>query len=140
MKTRFDSIVKVKKQKLDQAQMALLKQRDKQRVLEERIKRLNEDIISVKIPKKGSFMQMQHNRQMLSILRRQKEILANELVIVMQNVAHCQKLYEFANKEYEKMLYLKDEEIANKIKKMQKQAQKDIDEIAVQLFARRMNK
>lgn len=136
MKTRFDGIVKVKKQQLDQAEMTLLKAREKVRLIKEKISKLREDILSLKEPKSGNFMQMQQIRQMLNMLRKQNDLLINELHVAKQNVQNYQKLYEFANKEYEKILYLKDQEIASIIKKQEKRQQKELDEIAVQLFAR----
>lgn len=136
MKTRFDGIVQVKKQQLDQAEMTLLRARDKVRLIKEKIAKLKEDILSVKEPKKGNFMQMQQIRQMLNVLRKQNDLLTNELHVANKDVQNYQKLYEFANKEHEKMVYLKDEEIATIIKKREKKEQKELDEIAVQLFAR----
>lgn len=138
MKSKFDGIVKVKKQELDQAEAVLVRAKKQVRNVEEMIEKVLMDILSLKVPKKGNFNQMQLQRQTLDMMRRQKQILNIELMDAKQKVENYQRLYEFANREFEKMTYLKDEEIAQKIKAMQKQEQKDMDEIALQLFAGRM--
>lgn len=140
MKSKFDGIVKVKKQELDHAEMVLIKAKERVRRIEEMIEVVFKDILSLQMPTNGTYKQMQERRQTLEMIRRHKELLDFELLDTKQKVAKCQETYEIANREFEKMNYLKDEEIAQKIKAMQKQEQKDMDEIALQLFAGRMNR
>lgn len=140
MKTQFDGIVKVKKQELDQAEMTLMREREKVRILEDKVAKVFDDILSLEMPQKGTFAQIQQRRQVLDMARAQKNFLDREIESVKEQIRHCQKLYQYANKEFEKMSYLKEQEIAEKMKIIQKQQQKDLDEIALQLFARRSSK
>ncbi len=139
MKSKFDGIVKVKKQELDIAESNLIRAKDSVKKVEQNIDEIVCEILSLQVPKKGGFEQMQLQRHTLLMLRRQKEHLDFELIEAKNRVHGCQRLYEDANLQYEKMMYLKEEEIAKKIKALQKKERMNMDEIALQLYAGRMS-
>ncbi len=139
MKSKFDGIVKVKKQELDLAESVLIQAKENVKKIEQNISEVVADILSLQTPKKGGFEQLQLHRHTLLMLRGQKRNLDTELVEAQDRLHGSQRLYENANLEYEKMIYLKEEEIAKKIKALKKQEQLDMDEIALQLYAGRMS-
>lgn len=138
MKSRFDGIVKVKKQQLDLAQTALTRARNRANELSKQINFALEEILKVKMPTNGTFAEVSQTKQILDMARRQKKALEDELSQAKIKISNCQKAYEEANKELEKMVYLKDNEIAEKLKAIKKKEQLEMDEIALQLFAGRM--
>ncbi len=139
MKSKFDGIVKVKKQELDYAESVLVKAKDNERRVQKSIDEVVGDILAFQTPNKGNFALIAQSRETLLILRKHKRHLDDELIKAKMHVQNTQRLYEEANKEYEKMIYLKEEEISKKIKQIQRQEQLDMDETALQLYAGRMS-
>lgn len=138
MKSQFDGIVKIKKQMLSVAQMNLLQARQKAQQLKRAILQVSQDITTIQIPKSGSFSLITQANEKKRILNIHKNQLASELEVINDLVTHLEQEYKKANKEFEKMKYLKTKEEEEYYKKEQKKEQIRLDEISIQLFARRM--
>ncbi len=137
MKTHYDGIVKVKKQELNEAQMRLLNARKKEQNIENKIQLLVKQMLDIEVLSKGSVSQLAQQREILAMQRRQKELLDSELATAKEQSMAFERMYEFANIEYEKMLYLKEEETKEYIKKLKKQESLELDEISLQLYSQK---
>lgn len=136
MKSQFAGIVKVKKQILNKTQMELLHTRQKAYMIEKDILSLIDQITTIQTPKSGSFMLINQTHEQKRMLNVQKVGLEDELEGVQKQILYLEEKYKNANKEYEKMNYLKTKEEEEFRKKEQKQEQMRLDEISIQLFAR----
>lgn len=138
MKSQFEGIVKVKKQLLDTAQMNLLQARQKAQNLEANILQIVSDIATIQTPKSGNFSLIAQMSEKKRILNVHKSQLAKNLEGINQLIKHLENEYKHANKEFEKMNYLKTKEEEEFYKQAQKKEQLRLDEISIQLFAREM--
>lgn len=136
MKSQFAGIVKVKKQILNKTQMELSHARQRAYNIEKDILSLIDQISTIKTPKSGSFMLINQTHEQKRMLNVQKNGLEDELEGIQKQIFHLEEKYKNANKEYEKMNYLKTKEEEEFRKKEQKQEQTRLDEISIQLFAR----
>ncbi len=136
MKSQFDGIVKVKKQELDKVEMLLLKARNRVKELEKLVQDAYDEILKAPMPTSGTIAQLSQSKELLSRARAKKELLDEQVSLAWQEIEKTQDMYNHALKEIEKMSYLQGQEIAKKLRERQKQEQKDLDEISVQLFAR----
>lgn len=138
MKSQFEGIVKVKKQLLDTAQMNLLQARQKAQNLETNILQIVSDIATIQTPTSGNFSLIAQVNEKKRILNVHKNQLTKELEGVKKLINHLENVYKHANKEFEKMNYLKTKEEEEFYKQAQKKEQLRLDEISIQLFARGM--
>ncbi len=137
MKSQFDSIVKIKKQELDLAQMTLLNARHRLKALEDKVKAAFDEILSMEIPKKGTFAQIQQAKQVLDMARAKKAMIDAEIETTKKDIDGFQRMYEIAHQELEKMTYLKEMDLEKQLEVLKKKEQRDLDEISLQLFARK---
>lgn len=138
MKSQFEGIVKVKKQLLDTAQMNLLQARQKAQNLEANILQIVSDIATIQTPTSGNFSLIAQVNEKKRILNVHKNQLTKELEGAKKLINHLENVYKHANKEFEKMNYLKTKEEEEFYKQAQKKEQLRLDEISIQLFARGM--
>lgn len=138
MKSQFEGIVKVKKQLLDTAQMNLLQARQKAQNLEANILQIVSDIATIQTPTSGNFSLIAQVNEKKRILNVHKNQLTKELEGAKKLIYHLENVYKHANKEFEKMNYLKTKEEEEFYKQAQKKEQLRLDEISIQLFARGM--
>lgn len=139
MKTKFDPILQIKQQQLDQALAVLMKLKQKSLQIKNTIDELFSMIENTTMPQGGDFAVFAQQKHMLQILKEQKSIFEKELEDTQMKIAQTQRLCEHANKELEKIAYLKQEEIKQKMTAIKKQQQKDLDEIALLLYGRKEN-
>lgn len=137
MKTKFDSIVKVKKQTLDESERELKALHARIYQEEERLQTLSHDLTTIDYPHDGNFGLFMQQRSFLSILHNQidtqKTFLAN-----LEKEKEKQALKVKKDRiEYEKMKYLKTEEIKKIIKNKNIKEMKEMDEIAIMLYKNR---
>lgn len=137
MKTKFDSIVKVKKQTLDESERELKALHARIYQEEERLQTFSHDLTTIDYPHDGNFGLFMQQRSFLSILHNQidtqKTFLAN-----LEKEKEKQALKVKKDRiEYEKMKYLKTEEIKKIIKNKNIKEMKEMDEIAIMLYKNR---
>jgi len=134
IKTKFDSLVKLKKLKLDEKEKELTKLNNQILKAYEELKKIEEETKQFEYPKSGNFAlitqfkmmqnamfnQLKEKQNHINFLENQKNILANQI--------------KELSLEYEKMKYLQAEEIKKYIKKLKQKEAKEMDEIALMLY------
>jgi len=133
-KTKFDSLVKLKKLKIDEKEREITKLNNQIKIAYDELQTIKKEIKNFKYPKEGNFAlitqfklmqnaifnQIKEKENYINFLENQKNILSNQL----------KELYL----EYEKMKYLQAEEIKKYIKKLKQKEAKELDEIALMLY------
>ena len=140
MKTRFTDILKVKKQKLSEVERELQDVQNRKKRLELKIKQVDKDVSSLKLPKSGDFGTLQMSRQAFLTLIREKELLAQKLSTRIKQIEGLKILYKEVNIDYEKIAYLHAEEIKKEMKRIADEESKELDEIANILFVNKKEK
>jgi flagellar export protein FliJ len=134
VKTKFDSLVKLKKVKIDEIENQISKMNAEIQKVQEELESLKQEIAEFEYPKSGNFSlitqfkmmqkallnQLTQKENNIKFLENQKNILANKL--------------KEANLEYEKMKYLQGEEIKKYLNKLKEKESKEMDEIALMLY------
>jgi flagellar export protein FliJ len=137
MKTKFSQLVQVKKRRVDEIENELLDiQNQKRRVLIQ-IEDLLKEIFKIKTPKNGSFSQINIAHMYLKNFSNQKSRYEEEIVKLNQQILGIKELYKEANIEFEKVKYLENLEIQKQLHALKIQENKDMDEIANMLFAKK---
>jgi len=140
MKTRFSDILKIKKQKLDEIERQLQDVQHRKKILKEQILGVDAEIVALKIPQEGNFAKMQLSREAFDRLRQDKEELLERLTLRENQLVGLKELYQEAMIEYEKMVYLNNEEIKKVLKLRAQEESKALDEIANILFVNKKEK
>ena len=133
MKTKFDSIVKIKKNEIEKIERNIQKINASIRMLEDKILALNNKLSSFSFPKNGSFSEFNQYKMMQSSLIEEINNLKNQILILENRKKELLEEYKKANIEYEKMKYLQAEEIKKRLKKQKQKEQIEMDEIAILL-------
>jgi len=134
IKTKFDSLVKLKKLKVDEKEREIQTINNQISKAYEEFNQIQNEINSFEYPKEGNFLlitqfkmmqnalfnQLKEKQNHINFLQGQKNILSNSLKEV--------------NLEYEKMKYLQGEEIKKYIKQLKQKEAKELDEIALMLY------
>lgn len=135
MKSKYNSVVKVRKQQLDKAQSNL--NAAKQRQIEnERIYELSRkecESLSV-LPRSGSIAELRSNLTMAQVGRDALARAKEKVELSKKEMNHYQFLYQKAHLDYEKIKVLEAEEIKQKQKELAKIEEKFLDEIAITRF------
>ena len=137
MKTRFSSLVKLKKDAMQKS--------------EQELQRMNNDLKSAKLALEDSYTQLSTIQQPTN--GSMGELLASRMILDTQrhNIAHNKEWINFAQKqsnyakkvlkknmiEYEKFKYLELEEIKKALKAQKIQESKELDEIALLTHSRK---
>lgn len=139
MKTKYSSIIKVKKQALERAENNLNKAKARQLENQKKLEQAIKECDSLSIPQKGDANELRQSMQMLQIARDSKERAAQKVLLSDKEIVHYQHLYKKANFDYEKIKYLEAEEIKKIKKELEKIEAKNLDEIAISRFFRSKN-
>ena len=138
MKTKYSQLLKVKKQKVDgiENKIALLNaQKNKIAVELEVLKR---EINDLKLPKGGKFGQFVTASFAFEKLMGVKKEKEKEIDSKNSQIIEARNEYKMALMEYEKIKYLEDLIIKEKLAKIKKDEQKLLDEISVLTYKRRV--
>ncbi|EAH7649125.1 flagellar export protein FliJ [Campylobacter jejuni] len=135
MKSKYNSVVKVRKQQLDKAESNL--NQAKQRQLEHEkayeLSRQERESLGV-LPKSGSIAELRSNLSMAQVGREALARAKEKVKLSKKEMNHYQFLYQKAHLDYEKMKVLEAEEIKQKQKELAKAEEKFLDEIAISRF------
>lgn len=135
MKSKYNSVLKVRKQQLDKAENNLNKA--KQRQLENEVayelSRKECENLSA-LPKSGSIADLRSNLSMAQVGREALARAKEKVELSKKEMNHYQFLYQKAHLDYEKMKVLEAEEIKQKQKELAKAEEKFLDEIAISRF------
>ncbi len=133
MKTKFDSVLKVKKNEVEKIERNIQKINVSINMLKEKIKKLNDKLSLLSFPKNGSFSEFNQYKLMQNILIDEIDNLENQINVLENRKNELFKEYKKANIEYEKIKYLQAEEIKKLIKKQKQKENIQMDEIAILL-------
>ncbi len=133
MKTKYDSVVKFKKQQVDNIEKNLQKINASINDLQSKIEELNKTLLSFNLPNKGSFSLLNQIKHQQSIIRDEIANLKNQIVILQNRKNELLNELKNAKLEYEKMKYLQAEEIKKILKEKKLKEMRDMDEIAILL-------
>jgi flagellar export protein FliJ len=134
MKTRFTSLVKMKKDMMDKSERELQQANHLLSTAQQILHHAYEELKSLTSPTSGEITQFVQARQMLEA---QRNVVAQEqekVAIAESEVLKAKMALKDAMMEYEKFKYLEAEQIKLAVEKKKKQQQRELDEIAVQNF------
>ena len=135
MRSKFTSIVKVRKQQMDKIETLLAKARLKKSELKKQLALTRQDIENTAVPTSGTISKMRIFREKLDMLRNEKLKLDESLLVQKAEVKQLQEEYKKAHIEYEKIKYLEEQDYEEWMQKLKKQEQRDLDEVSNMLFA-----
>jgi len=133
MKTKFDSVVKIKKQTVDSIERNLQKINASIRDLKDKIRELDKTLLSFSLPSEGSFALINQIKHQQHVIRDEILSLKNQIIILENRKKELLEELKKANIEYEKMKYLQSEEIKKALKERKLKESRELDELAILL-------
>ncbi|NDJ28080.1 hypothetical protein DMB95_07460 [Campylobacter sp. MIT 12-8780] len=131
MKSKYSSVLKVKKQGLDKAEQNLSQAKQRQAQNELAFQNASLECANFVLPQNGNTQMLKQSLEMLEIARNVKERAKEKLELSQKEVLHYQTLYKRASLDYEKIKYLQSEEFKAMQKRLKKEEEKFLDEIAI---------
>ncbi|MDX1809107.1 MAG: flagellar export protein FliJ [Sulfurospirillaceae bacterium] len=130
MKSAFSQISKVKKQKLNKIENELARIRLDILEIETGIHEIYVSIKKLTVPKHGAVNILASYQEQRRILNVEKKHLEQNLEA--KNIELSKKQFEYKNAQidFEKIKYLEEQELMQKIDKLNKEEQKNMDEIS----------
>jgi flagellar export protein FliJ len=133
MKTKFDSVVKVKKQAVDNIERNLQKINTLIRKLKNKTEELNNILLSFKLPDEGDFSLFNQIKHQQHVIMDEIQNVKNQIIMLENRKRSLLEDLKKANIEYEKLKYLQTEEIKKQLKTQKLKEARDMDEIAILL-------
>lgn len=135
MKSKFNAVIKVKKQQLDKAQTDLNAAQQRQKENEGLLGLAQEELLNLSTLKgQISSEELRANVFMEGVAREALARAKEKVELSHKEVNHYQFLYKKAHLDYEKIKYLQSEELKAMQKAMQKAEEKFLDELAISRF------
>ncbi|ECL3806433.1 TPA: flagellar FliJ family protein [Campylobacter jejuni] len=135
MKSKYNSVVKVRKQQLDKAESNLNQAKQRQLEYEKAYELSRQECENLGVlPKSGSIAELRSNLSMAQVGREALARAKEKVELSKKEMNHYQFLYQKAHLDYEKMKALETEEIKQKQKEFAKAEEKFLDEIAISRF------
>ena len=133
-KTKFDSIVKLKKLKVDECQNEMTQLNNKIFEAQKEMDDIQQQINEFQYPKDGSFAIMKQSKSLLNAIVSQKNTKQEQINFLNSQKDILVNNLKNANLEYEKMKYLQAEEIKKYLQELKQKEVKELDEIALMLY------
>jgi len=133
MKTKFDSVVKLRKNEIEKVQRDLQKLNGSIKNLQNKIENLYTKFSSFSIPQNGSFKEFQQIKTLQDAIKMEIDNLKNQIITLENRKQELLEEYKKANIEYEKIKYLQKLEIEKQKKKLKQKESLQMDEIAIML-------
>ncbi|EDP6904876.1 hypothetical protein GTH17_04685 [Campylobacter upsaliensis] len=135
MKSKFNAVIKVKKQQFDKAQTDLNAAQQRQKENERLLGLAQEELLNLSTLKgQISSEELRANVFMEGVAREALARAKEKVELSHKEVNHYQFLYKKAHLDYEKIKYLQSEELKAMQKAMQKAEEKFLDELAISRF------
>ncbi|EHE0558179.1 flagellar export protein FliJ [Campylobacter upsaliensis] len=135
MKSKFNAVIKVKKQQLDKAQTNLNAALQRQKENERLLGLAREELLNLSTLKgQISSEELRANVFMEGVAREALARAKEKVELSHKEVNHYQFLYKKAHLDYEKIKYLQSEELKAMQKAIQKAEEKFLDELAISRF------
>ena len=138
MKSKFNAVIKVKKQQLDKAQTNLNAALQRQKENERLLGLAREELLNLSTLKgQISSEELRANVFMEGVAREALARAKEKVELSHKEVNHYQFLYKKAHLDYEKIKYLQSEELKAMQKAIQKAEEKFLDELAISRFLKK---
>ncbi|EAK2502139.1 hypothetical protein BFQ37_03660 [Campylobacter upsaliensis] len=135
MKSKFNAVIKVKKQQFDKAQTDLNAAQQRQKENERLLGLAQEELLNLgSLKGQISSEELRANVFMEGVAREALARAKEKVELSHKEVNHYQFLYKKAHLDYEKIKYLQSEELKAMQKAMQKAEEKFLDELAISRF------
>jgi len=133
-KTKFDSLVKLKKLKIDEIQSNISKINSSLQKELNNLQILENEFASMALPKEGNFAVITQFKMIQQAKIREINQKKSQIEFIKSQIENLNNQLKDANLEYEKIKYLQAEEIKKYIKKLKEAEAKNMDEIALMLY------
>ncbi|EHG9255971.1 flagellar FliJ family protein [Campylobacter upsaliensis] len=138
MKSKFNAVIKVKKQQFDKAQTDLNAALQRQKENERLLGLAQEELLNLgSLKGQISSEELRANVFMEGVAREALARAKEKVELSHKEVNHYQFLYKKAHLDYEKIKYLQSEELKAMQKAMQKAEEKFLDELAISRFLKK---
>ncbi|NPA73099.1 MAG: FliJ family protein [Epsilonproteobacteria bacterium] len=137
MKTKYSQLVKIRKQKVDSIENIIAVLNRYKDILNSDIESILKQIKEIEVPKKGEFVKFLSRNYTFETLMNRKREKELQLRQKEEEIKIAQQEHKKALIEYEKVKYLEDVVIQEKLKKMQKEEEKMLDEVSIITYKRR---
>ncbi len=131
MKTRFTSLVKIKKNDLNRCEMMFQKAALSARNAKQALKMAYNALKEIDISKHGKMRQLLANQALVQYQRLIIKDKLDWLAYANHDLQEVKKILQNASLEYEKFKYLEFQEMDKILKKQKIAAAKELDEIAI---------
>lgn len=135
MKSKFSSIVRVKKQALDRAEAKVAIARANVAAYELNLNNAKAKLNEFHLLKSGNVNELRQDLYQLNIMRNEITVLNEKLTLAQRELTHFTHQYKNANLDYEKMKFLEQEEFKVAIKKAKQKEALMLDEFATMKFS-----
>lgn len=119
---------------VDKIQREIIKQNSLIAKAEKELESLKEELNSIQYPKSGNFSLITQIKTLQNALLQQIKLKNDEIQFLRNQKNLLSGQLKEKELEYEKMKYLQGEEIKKIVKKIKKEEEKSMDEIALMLF------
>ena len=133
-KTKFDSLVKLKKLKVDEKEREIQKLNNQISQAYEELNTIQQEINNFQYPTTGNFSLITQFKMMQNALFNQLKEKQNQINFLNNQKEILSTTLKDLNLEYEKMKYLQGEEIKKYIQQIKNKEAKELDEIALMLY------
>jgi flagellar biosynthesis chaperone FliJ len=140
MKTRYSSLVTLKKSALNQSEQALQNANANLNTATMQLKLSYDVLETVQAPQSGSMAQMNSSRILMQSQRAVIKHNQEWLSFAQEQVELAKKQLKKDMIEYEKFHYLELEEIKKKLKEIKLKEAKDLDEVALMTYSKNNKK
>ncbi len=134
MKTKFSSIVSLRKKDMQVCELAMMQNESKIANKQIQIENLQKDFLQLKIPQAGTFYAFKAFEETKNMLLTHISLARNELEALFAHRKVLQEQYKKCNIEYEKVHFLDKKEHNGMIKNAKYKEKLEVDEIAVMLY------
>ncbi|PAF41936.1 flagellar export protein FliJ [Helicobacter sp. 11S02596-1] len=134
MKTKFDSLLKLKKQAVDKSEVEIIKNNNLIASKYEELSEFIRELDAVCVPESGSFWDFKRVSEIKKMLVYQMDLLQEEISGLKNIEKKLREFYRLACIEYEKIKYLQENEIKKMVQHFKRLEGKNLDEVAMMLF------
>lgn len=134
MKTKYTQLVNYKKTILERLESNILQVNKFMKIQEEKIEKINQEIISAYPPKNGTMFELKSFNNMMIFRKSDKNREYLKLLELEEQKASLQEELKNAHIELEKVKFLESTEIQKIFKQRARQEAKDMDEISTVLY------
>ncbi|NOQ30402.1 MAG: hypothetical protein GQ570_04670 [Helicobacteraceae bacterium] len=137
MKTKFTPLVKLKKDKLKEAETALAEANVNLKKAQNELQIARDDLLKQEAPQSGSISEFAVSNMLMSAQRETIKAKQKWVEFASQQVTQFKENLKFTSLDYEKFNYLESEQIKERLKEIAILEAKDLDEVALMSFMKK---